>query len=420
MKQLHYILKIILLLTIAAPIVVYAGTSGPSPIPPAPNFKVTTNTLMLCKGVTNYVPITVTNQGGTNYPTMQDVQISLSNRYITETGNSTVINNIRSDESSIVNIPVFVDLNASSLITVQVPITYSYLTLYQDSEVRNLTFDTLYCPSATQLVVNVSPTVLVSGEINNFTITFTNTGNTVLNNLSAQTYVSGSQSGIQILNHKPINIESILPLSSVNVTQRIYENGSQIFPLNVSVTYFSGSSLEQVVDSVSMLSSGTIDMVPSSISVTPSTITPGSILSISFVITDTGTSGVTDAVATAIPPAGFKPYGVSGTDFIGSIGTETPTAVSLTLIANASLKSGSYTIPVQLSYLNTFRQNMSTTVNVPVTVLESGSSSRETSSSNGSSTQNGSFGVYILIGTFAAIIIAIFSIALVKRRNSTA
>ena len=54
------------LLMVAVAAVAFAATSGPSPIPNPPSFQVGTTALTLCKGVVNYVPITVTNLGKFN------------------------------------------------------------------------------------------------------------------------------------------------------------------------------------------------------------------------------------------------------------------------------------------------------------------------------------------------------------------
>lgn len=273
------------------------------------------------------------------------------------------------------------------------------------------------------LEINVSTDILISQQISNITFIFSNNGNTILRNVSAQTFVTGSHSGIEFLDNNPIRINSIFPHSSVSVTRNIYENGSQIFPINVSATFFNGSSLEAVSNSFTMISGGTINMIPSSMSVTPTTVAPGDIFSLSFIITDTGTTGVTDANASVLPTAEFRPYGTSATDFIGSISTESPTSISLTMIANSSLKGGKYVIPVVLSYLGNFRQRMNTTVNVTVNVTSTSSSG--TSYTSGSRTSTGatatsrgkSTGLYIFVVTFVVVIVVIFGFSKLRRSS---
>ena len=428
MKQTQIRMTLLMPVVIAAlfPILAFAGTSGPSPIPPAPGFQVSTNTLALCKGVTNNIPITVSNLGNDYYPSMQNVQLSLSSQYILQTGrnSSMTINSIAPGTSGTATAHAFINMSSSPLITVKVPISYTYLTLYNDTEIRNLTFETIYCPSLLPLSINVTPDVIVSGQINNLTLGFTNTGNTTLSNISAQISISGSQSGVQLVGKKPLSIGSISPGNTVNITQRIFENGSQMFPLNVTAAFFNGTNLDQVSDSFTMLSGGVINLVPSSISVTPTSITPGSIFSISFIITDTGTTGVSNANASAVLPNGFTNYGVSTYDYIGNIGVQSPTAVSIALVSNSSLKSGSYIIPIKLNYMGNFRQKDSITVNITVNVTGSGSGTKNygtgTPSSTGSNGSAGNAGAYVLVGTFIAVVILIFAVPVLLRRRQAA
>jgi hypothetical protein len=418
---------ILLLFAMVAPAAAFAGTSGPSPVPPAPNFQITTTTLTVCRGITNVVPLTISNLGNSDNPTMQSVQLSLNSRDIIELGNTIQIANITPDTSTIVNISSFIDLNASSLITVQIPINYDYLTLYSDSEMRNLTFQVQSCPTLIPLMVNVSPSVLISGQINNLTFSFSNTGNTILNYISASASIKGSQNGVVFIGRQPIQIASIAPKQTVNVTEGIYENSSQIFPLNVSTSFFNGTNLEEIADSFAMLSGGTTQMVPSSITVSPTNLTAGSIFSVSFIVTDIGTSGVSDASASAVLPAGFREYGTAGPSFIGSIQTQSPTAISLTLIANSTVKNGNYIIPVKISYLNSLRQNLSTTVNVPLTIGKSLGGIGAFGSTNSIATarfagERGIFGyiIYIEIGLVALVIaVVVLSVLFVKERKKT-
>jgi hypothetical protein len=361
---------------------------------------------------------------------MQQVQLSLSNRNIVDLGNTIDIANISPNSSVTTDFSAFVDLNASSLITVGVPINYNYLTLYADSEIRNLTFQVQSCPSLIPLLVNVSPSVLVSGQINNITFSFNNTGNTTLKDISASASIKGSQSGVVFIGRQPIQIDSIASKTTVNVIEGMFENNSQIFPLNVSVSFFNGTQLDEVADSFAMLSGGTTNMVPSSIAVTPTNVTKGAIFSVSFIITDTGTSGVSDASATTVLPKGFKQYGTSGSSFIGSIQTQSPTAVSLTLIANTSVKNGNYIIPVKISYLNSLRQNLSTTVNVPVVIGGEGAGGFSANSfTSGNSLASARFAgrgrtagyfIYIEIGLVIAIAAVIaLSVLFIRERKKT-
>ena len=381
--------------------------------------------LTLCKGITNIVPVTVSNldvQGG---PIMQAVQLSLSSRNIVETGNAVDINNVTPKNSSVGYVPIFLDLNTSaSLITIQANINYNYyLSTYSDSEVKNLTFEVQSCP--TPLLVNVSPSTLSSGQVNIVKFNFTNTGNTTLNDITAHAAVGGisNRSAVEFLGGFPIEIASLPPQNTISINEKIYENTSQIFPINVTVVFFNGTQVEQSLESFIILSTGTINLAPSSITVSPANVTPGGIFSVSFIVTDTGTIGASDAMATALLPNGFKPYG-SNSVYIGSISTATETPISFTIIPNTSIKDGKYTISVNITYENNLRQNLSTTVNVSVDV--GGTSFSANSIGSGTYTRTGGFSstrrssenydLYIAVGV-VAVIILVAALFLWRRRR---
>lgn len=412
-KQINLI-GFLLLFAVIAPAVAFAGTSGPSPIPPPPSFQLSTNATTLCKGMINRVPITIKTPAGA--AAMQGVQLSLTNsRYVYAVGNGTVTAvNVTANTPTTVPILVFTGLNSSSLVSTGVAIDYQYSTFYTDSEVRNISFGVETCP--TSLLVGVSPGVLTSGKIENVTFNFTNTGNTTLNYISMHASLpsmDGTFLGIQ-----PIQVRSVAPKSTVNLNEKVfvYSNATQSFPINLSISLYNGSSLEQISDNPIVLSSGIINITPSSTTLSPTVPTAGSIFSISFVLTDVGTSKASAVTATAITPTGFSPYG-SNSVFVGDMQVDSQTPVTLTLTSASSLKNGNYIIPVRLNYLNDLRQNLSTTIYVPVQMGASAltfnalsSTARKFSSSNRS-------GGGILITVILAIAVIVLSVLFLRERG---
>ncbi|MGD0728863.1 MAG: hypothetical protein ABR981_02200 [Candidatus Micrarchaeaceae archaeon] len=359
------IFGMLLLFAVFASAFAFAGTSGPSPIPPPPNFQLSTNVLSLCKGMINTVPISIKTPVGASL--MQDVQLSITNsRYAYTVGNGTISAvNVSANKTNTVNMKIFTSLNSSSLISVGVAINYQYDTLYSDSEVRNISFGVESCPST--LSIGVHPGVLTSGKIENITFNLTNTGNTTLNYLSMHAALPSIDG--TFLGQQPIQVSSIAPHSTAKVNEDVfvYSNATQSFPINLTVSLYNGTSLEQINQNPIVLSTGIINITPSSLTVSPSVPTPGSIFSMSFVLTDVGTSKAAAVTATALVPKGFAPYG-SNSVFVGDMQVDSQTPVTLTLTAQSTLKSGNYTIPVRINYLNTLRENLSTIINVPVQI----------------------------------------------------
>ncbi len=390
MKGTRLIGLMLLFCMIAAPAFAFASTSGPSPIPPPPNFQLSTNVTTLCKGMVNNVPIVIRTPVGASE--MQNVELSItSTRSAYTVGNGTVsAANVTANLTKVVNLPVFVSLNASSLISTGIAINYQYLTLYSDSEVRNISFGIETCPEP--LTVSIVPKVLISGRIENITLNLTNTGNTALNFISM--HVSMPNPDGTFLGIQPIQVRTIAPRSSIELPQSvfIYSNASQSFPMNFSINLYNGTTIEQIAYNPIVLSSGIINITPSSLTLSPTKPTPGGIFSISFVLTDIGTAGASTVTVAPLPPRGFESYGSNST-FVGDMQADVQTPVTLTLISNTTLKAGNYIIPVRINYLNNLRQNLSTTVDVPVAIgagpstfnALSGSTARYTTS-RGSST----------------------------------
>lgn len=358
----------ILLLMVAIPAIAFAGTSGPTPIPNPPTFQVSTNAIVLCKGTVNYVPITVTNNGNPSGAigaiTMESMTLGLSGgKYLSLVANgSTTSANLAPNRSITQWMPVFVSLNATTFVSSGVLVNYNYLSYYTDSEVRNISFSTESCPS--QLSVAISPKVLISGKIENVSFTLSNGGSTAIRDVSFKASLSPQQG--QILSSQPVLVSSIGPYESSTINETLFINStSETFPINVSLSFYNGTRLDQISDSVAVLSSGIINLTASSVTLSPTAPSSGGIFSISFVLTNLGTTGASAVTATALPPNGITAFG-SNSVFIGSIGINTQTPVTLTLSSAASTKSGSYVVPIQITYLNNLRQQITTTLKVPV------------------------------------------------------
>ena len=75
--------------------------------------------------------------------------------------------------------------------------------------------------------------------------------------------------------------------------------------------------------------------------------------------------------ATAIAPAGFAHYGTTPT-FVGSVAADSQTPVTLSLKAGSNVTSGTYKIPVRITYLDELRNSLTTWVNVSIDVQGSG------------------------------------------------
>ncbi len=414
------ILWLSLLLSATLPAISFGAVSGGT-FPNPPNFYVNSSTTSLCKGVTNLLPISVTNAGvisvgGTsaNGPGLQSVQLSVTNtKYLYSSKNASTyeIGGVSPGTSVTGYLPVFVAANASSIVSLGLTVNYYFDFLYTNSASFNLTFGTQMCSAP--LSISVSPTILTSGNIENVTINVTNIGSVPINSISA--YFSIPHVDGAWLSAQPLQIASMAPMSKASFNQKvfIYKNATQSFPVNISANYYQNNNLGQIFNSVVTLATGIIGLTPTTFTISPQNPSPSSIFSVSFVLTNIGTTGASAVTVTALPTSGFSSFG-SPSVFVGDISQDTQTPVTLTLQASNSLKPGTYQIPVQISYLNGLRQNQSSISNVPVMITYAQTNS---TLPNARYSSNGGNGLLVIILIVVVIALGYLYYKESKRRS---
>lgn len=419
----------LLLFSVAAIPMVFAGLSGPTPIPNPPNFYINSSVAVLCKGQAAEVPVTVTNAGTvvpspgslmnmTGIP-MQDIALSLSDsKYSSTLGNSTVyIDKLVPHSSQTVYFPVFVNANASLFISSSVSISYYYYGYYSDVETRNLTFETESCPNA--LSINSMPAVLNAGYSQHVIIRLTNLANYSLS--SGSVSVSMPSSDGAILGNKTFSDLLIAPHSSISINETVFvsRNASSIVPVNVSAEFSAQGTPMQVLQTLPMLSSSGINMTSSSFTVSPTQPTPGSVFSVSFILTNTGLAPASAVTAVELPLKGISAFGQNSV-FIGDIGADSQTPVTMSFIAGNVLKPGKYQIPIMIKYLNSLRQQQVSWANYTLEINKSQNSSAFAGASSfrarGSSAAGA--GARIAIDAILAIIAIAFAVLFFRERKN--
>ncbi len=374
--KINNITLFVISLLVCLPISFAAVSSSSAPTPP--NFYISSTTVALCKGLVNYVPIKITNGGiapylnigGTNLngPTMDNIQVGMEN---TKSGfflgNGTVsAPNLNATNSTTIEMPIFINANASSVLSIGISMTYYFDIFYSDSETRNLTFGTEQCSSP--LHVSISPQALTTQTKENITFNITNDGAATLNSITL--HATAPSTDLAWLSNQTIEVQSLAPKSRARINESVYvgENASQLFPLNFSANYFyNGSKLGQISDSIIMLSGGVISLTPSSLTVSPTSVTPGSIVSISFVLTNLGTAPASTVIVTPTAPSEFTSFG-SNSVFVGTIAAGGQTPVTLTFTVSNNTKPGTYNVPVKINYLNSLRSNLSASFNTSINI----------------------------------------------------
>ncbi len=413
----------LLAITLATMPAAFAGTSGPSPVPNPPNFYIATTAVRLCKGMINYVPVTVTNKGSaiSQDAVMTALQLSVGNSgSVHQIANGTVdVDSVAVNQSVTTHIPVFVSYNASPIVSLSVSLSYYYYFLYSDSETRNLSFGTATC--ASPLNLTVSPAVLTSGVLQNMSVTLRNAGMAQLNNISLS--VSLPHGDGAVLTPQPLQVSSMPAHAAMRLNESIfvYTNASQSFPLNITGSMYNGTSLMQVSDSIPVLATGTANLTASDIALAPQIPVAGSIFSISFVLTNIGTSAAQAVTLRPKYSGNFTAVG-AGSVFVGDIEPDTQTPVTLTFTAAKSLKAGTYTMPIDINYLNSLRQNKSVELSMRISIAAQGGAANYSPAAAGARRATADRGsaipLYLVSIVVAVIALALLALHVSRRRSS--
>lgn len=387
----------------------FGGTSGPTPIPNPPTFYITANVVALCGGEINNVPFVIKNAGGLGGISMQNVQLGVTNtRAISNIGTATAVS-VNQSGSAIEYVPIFVNASASSLVNAQVNIDYDYLEYYSDSESRNVSFEVTSCRPLVS--ITMIPQTLTTGNIQNVTLHVTNNGNVSLTSVALR--ISSPPLDAAWLTSMPISIASLGPHASANASVQalISRNATLTFPVNITAVYYNGSSIGEVGSDKTALSAGLVSMSSSSFATAPSAPTAPGVFSLSFILTDIGTSGASAVTVTPLLPQGIIPYGTNSV-FVGDISMDTQTPVTISLIAGKDAKSGSYNVPIRINYLNSLRQNVTAWANTSVVLAPA---SINSSASGVYIRQGGSAGSGLL--TIILVIIVVVLLAMLWRER---
>jgi hypothetical protein len=246
-----------------------------------------------------------------------------------------------------------------------------------------------YSPNQTELrssplSVWVQPMVLTAGRTNNLTILFQNVGGASLNNL---TVAFGSPTGsFTWLSPNQATDPELPPGGNFTISGSLYDPAlaTASSTLQLSITYYQGRMLNQETRSVGLLSRGEIDLSLTSLTVLPQVVPPGQIVSLTLSITDVGIISADGVTASFEFPTGFSAVG-SSSSFIGDMSVDSPSTITVSALVSNSTASGSYHIPVELSYFDNLRTRLTQSLNVTVVVA----SASQGGSGTGQNTKNG-------------------------------
>ncbi len=228
--------------------------------------------------------------------------------------------------------------------------------------------------SQSALTVSASSQDLLSGSVDKEYIVISNYGTQPISNLSVQLTPQSPMSLIGSDGYSEFS--EVAPGANVVIPTELYvsSSSSTVASLDISLTYALNGQSETSSRSISFLLPGFVNITTQSTTYIPSIPQRGSILSITSTLENLGTSTASAATVTAYPPQGFTIIGSNST-FIGSISTATPTAFTFSFAISPTIKAGTYSIPVKLTYSNNLNQRQNQTFSFPVTLGASNSTS---------------------------------------------
>ena len=238
---------------------------------------------------------------------------------------------------------------------------------YNTSETEELG---LYVVPSSQGAVTVSASnqSLLSGLVDPENIILTNNGTDTITNI---TILLAPSSGLSLIDSDGFKaFQSIMPGQSVEFPVKLYVqpgSAADVASLGATLTYVDNGQSESTSRSISFLTPSYINFTEVNNVLLPSVPALGSIFSLTSTLNNLGSGDAYGASVMPEPPSGFKIVGYN-TTFIGNIAVGSPTSFTVSFDVSASVKPGSYIIPVILSYTNNLNQKVSRTLNYTVDV----------------------------------------------------
>jgi hypothetical protein len=380
-----------------------------------PILKLSSSTNILAPGSTTPVTFTFENDGQT---VVSNISLELSAQSPITLLSTDVINigTLNPNRSQNISALVYVPPSASNAASIS--FTFSYLdpSGIVGSGSRTLSFLLSTTSNISPITLNVQPTTLVSGEVNNITITIANEGTTQINGVSMTFVFAGSS--LTWLQPSIFQIDELAPGKSAQITGKAYVSSTATAStqLQISINYYdSNGILNQVVRNFGILAQGLVDMEVVSSTILPTAPTIGSIFSATVTINNVGTISAASVTATPQLPQGFRVFG-STSVFIGTMPLDTPTTFTISVETTNTTKPGRYQLPVTITYFDNLRNSLSTKITLNVNIANQTSTITTTRTSSNTST---GIGLLYYITPFIVIAVVMLGVGYLvgKRRR---
>jgi len=270
-------------------------------------------------------------------------------------------------------------------------------------------------PTTSPVEIDVVPSYLQAGRVNNLTVTLTDVGTAPIEGLSATfSFVGGSATWLL---PDIVQAQSLDPGGTVVVHAQAYDPpttaGSST--LQGILRYSFNNVTVQESRNIGLLSRGLISIELTGVTVLPQAVAPGEIVSITLTITNVGIIAASAVTAQAQMPPGFQAIG-SSSNFVGDMQVDSPSTFTLSALVSNSTAPGTYRVPVTLSYFDNLRTPLSQTVNA--TVVVTNSSNGGTGSGQTTTAAGGRGGISPLVYVAIIVVVVVIALLYLRRRRS--
>lgn len=367
----------------------------------------------LIAGKISNISISVRNEGtGYAYSIQPSVASSSS---ISQAGRATSISVLIPNATGKVTIPVYVSPSEAGS-TIPVTFDIDYLNAYGYNVTQPVTFGMYAVPAPNKVSIGMSSNEITIGQLQNDSIMIYNNASSSISNVSV-TLTAASPLTL-IGSDGYYTIGSIASGKSAAIPVELYITSStDVATLEAQLSYVLDGQEYSVTRSLSLLSPGYVNITNTGTTQLPATAEPGSVVSLTGTLLNTGSISASAVTLIAHNESGISVLGDNST-FLGSIGTYSPTAFTVSLTLGKSIKPGTYEVPITLDYINNLNQKESENIEMPL-IVSSSSTSGFSASAYGSAIakyKRGS-GSGLLYAIIAVIAIAVVGGFFYKRRS---
>ena len=369
-------------------------------------------TQQLAAGRVDYITLNVSNKGsGYGYAIKPSVE---STSYVSQAGPATSIGTLTPNSTAEVSIPVYVSPSAASA-TVPVTFEVSYINAYGYNETTPVTFGMYAVPPANKVSIGLSSNEITIGQLQNDSLEIINNDSSQISNVSLALTATSPLTLIGSDGYYSIGSIGAMKKASIPVSFYITSQ-TDVATIDAQLSYVLNGQPYSVSRSLSLLSPGYVNITNTGTTQLPDVATPGSVVSLTGTLLNTGSIPASAVTLITHSISGVSVLGENST-FLGSIGTYSPTAFTVSVTLSKGIKPGAYEIPITLEYINNLNQKENELIDMPL-VVSSGNSTTFSSNLYANAAKYRKSSGALLYIILAVVIIAIAAGVVYKKKSA--